>query len=79
DIYHIKKVAFSTRLSRITRYLQHQPTKSYHSRSKIECAQYCKISDNCKVFVISIETRECSLYNSFTVMCEGVQIVQGFQ
>ncbi|CAG2202959.1 unnamed protein product [Mytilus edulis] len=49
------------------------------SRSKIECAQYCKISDNCKVFVISTETRECSLYNSFTVMCEGVQTVQGFQ
>ncbi|CAC5410600.1 unnamed protein product [Mytilus coruscus] len=49
------------------------------STSKIECALYCEISDNCKVFVISTETGQCSLYNSYTVMCEGVQYEQGFQ
>ncbi|CAG2255309.1 unnamed protein product [Mytilus edulis] len=48
-------------------------------RSEIECALYCKISGNCKVFVISTETGQCSLYNSYTVMCEGVQHEQSFQ
>ncbi|CAG2204948.1 unnamed protein product [Mytilus edulis] len=43
------------------------------SRSKIECARYCKLSDDCNVFVISTETGKCSMYNmydSYTVMCE---------
>ena len=49
------------------------------SRSKIECARYCKVSDNCKGFVISTETGQCSLYNSYITMCEGVQYVHGFK
>ncbi|VDI03752.1 Hypothetical predicted protein [Mytilus galloprovincialis] len=49
------------------------------SRSKIECARYCKVSDDCKGFVISTETRQCSLYNSYIIMCEGVQYVHGFK
>ncbi|CAG2204946.1 unnamed protein product [Mytilus edulis] len=49
------------------------------ARSKIECAQYCEISDDSKVFVISTEIGQCSLYYSYTVMCEGVQHAQGFQ
>ncbi|VDI17420.1 Hypothetical predicted protein [Mytilus galloprovincialis] len=47
--------------------------------SKIECARYCQMAENCKVFVISTETRECRLYNSFIVMCKEVQFAQDFQ
>ncbi|CAG2204947.1 unnamed protein product [Mytilus edulis] len=54
------------------------PNQVITARSKIECARYCKLSDDCKVFVMSIETGECSLYNSYTVMCEGLPYVQGF-
>ncbi|XP_071123640.1 uncharacterized protein [Mytilus edulis] len=49
------------------------------SSSNIDCALYCKILDSCKVYVISTETGQCSLYNSYTIMCEGVQQVDGFQ
>ncbi|CAG2204953.1 unnamed protein product [Mytilus edulis] len=55
------------------------PNQILTSKSKVECALYCEISGNCKVFVISTETGECSLYNRYTVMCEGVQHEQGFQ
>ncbi|XP_063418865.1 uncharacterized protein LOC134701659 [Mytilus trossulus] len=33
------------------------------SSSKIDCALYCKISDSCKVFVISTETGECRSFS----------------
>ncbi|XP_076113657.1 uncharacterized protein LOC143081883 [Mytilus galloprovincialis] len=49
------------------------------SRSKVECARYCYISDNCKLFVISTATGQCSLHNNYTVMCDGVQDVQEFK
>ncbi|CAC5391547.1 unnamed protein product [Mytilus coruscus] len=44
-----------------------------------ECAVYCSTFVHCKVFVISMETGHCSLYNSFEVMCEGVQYEQEFK
>ncbi|CAC5392028.1 unnamed protein product [Mytilus coruscus] len=49
------------------------------SSGKLECAQYCSLSMNCKGFVISKETGICSLYNSFEIMCEGVQHAEKFQ
>ncbi|CAG2213996.1 unnamed protein product [Mytilus edulis] len=55
------------------------PDQVMTARSKIRCAQYCEISDDCKVFVMFTEIGQCSLYYSYTVMCEGVQHAQGFQ
>ncbi|CAC5397982.1 Protein strawberry notch homolog 2,Protein strawberry notch homolog 1,Protein strawberry notch,Protein FORGETTER 1 [Mytilus coruscus] len=41
--------------------------------SELRCANICFISRACKVFVISMETERCRLYNSYEVMCEGTQ------
>ena len=49
------------------------------SISRIECACHCSISINCKVFVTSTETGHCSLYNSFEIVCEGIEHIQDFE
>ncbi|CAC5391541.1 unnamed protein product [Mytilus coruscus] len=49
------------------------------SRNILECARYCSTSVNCKVFVTSTETGHCSLYNSFEIVCEGIEHIQDFK
>ncbi|VDH96296.1 Hypothetical predicted protein [Mytilus galloprovincialis] len=76
---HFKKGQAQYQLVSNNTMLTAPPNQVMTARSTIRCAKYCKISDDCKVFVMSTKIGQCSLYYSYTVMCEEVQHAQGFQ